>query len=114
MAKIYHNPRCGKSRQTLKLLEDNNIPVEVILYLKDIPDVKELTSVVNKLKIKPKDLIRKGEKIYKEKFADQELSDKEWIQVMVDHPILIERPIVIEGRKAKIGRPPEQVLELFS
>jgi arsenate reductase len=114
MAKIYHNPRCGKSRQTLKLLEEKNIPVEVILYLKDIPDEKELTSVLKKLKMKPKDLIRKGEKIFQEKYANMELSDNDWIQAMAEHPILIERPIVIEGQKAKIGRPPEQVLELFS
>ena len=111
--KIYHNPRCSKSRQTLALLEENNIQPEVILYLKDTPNQKELAALLKKLGIKAFDLIRKGEAIYKEKYKGKTLSDKEWIEAMVAHPKLIERPIVVKGNKAILGRPPANVLTLL-
>ena len=111
--KIYHNPRCSKSRETLALLKENNIQAEVILYLEDTPNKKELTALIKKLGIKPIELIRKGEAIYKEKYKGQILSDKEWIEAMVAHPKLIERPIVVEGNKAILGRPPSNVLTLL-
>lgn len=112
--KIYHNPRCGKSRQTLALIEDAGIEPEVIEYLKTPPTAEELDAILKKLKIEPQELMRKGEAIYKElKLAERELSRDEAIAVMLEHPKLIERPIVVQGRKAVLGRPPENVKELL-
>lgn len=111
--KIYHNPRCSKSRQTLQLIKDKGVEIEVIEYLKDIPTENELTEIVNKLGINPNQLLRKGEEVYKTNFKGKELSDSEWIKAMVEFPKLIERPIVIKGNKAVLGRPPENVLELI-
>jgi arsenate reductase len=112
--KIYHNPRCGKSRQTLALIEAAGIEPEVIEYLKTPPTAEELDAILKKLKMEPQDLMRKGEAIYKElKLADQELTRDEAIAVMLENPKLIERPIVVQGRKAILGRPPENVNELL-
>lgn len=113
MTKIYHNPRCTKSRQSLALLEEKNEEIEIIEYLKSNPSKQEITELVNMLNIKPLELIRKGEKIYKEEFKGQELSDEAWIDAMVSHPILIERPIVVKNGKAAIGRPIENVIEIL-
>ena len=113
MIQIYHNPRCRKSREALAILQGQNQPFEIIEYLKKSPSKDELRSVIEKLGIKPLDLIRKGETIYKEKYKGQELSDNEWVEVMVENPILIERPIVVKGTKAAVGRPPENVLDLI-
>ena len=110
---IYHNPRCRKSRETLQLLESKNIHPEIILYLKDVPTKSELKRVIKLLGLKPEALLRKGEKIYKEEYKGKELSDDEWIDAMIENPSLIERPIVIHNDKARLGRPPENVLELF-
>lgn len=110
---IFHNPRCGKSRNTLAIINDKKLEVEVIEYLKTPPTEAELKEVVKKLGIKPEELIRRGEAIYKESYKGKELSDADWIKAMVEHPILIERPIVIKGDKAIIGRPPENVLILI-
>jgi len=111
--KIYHNPRCSKSRQTLELLKSKGVEPEVIEYLKDIPTKAELKAIIGKLGIKPEQLLRKGEKDFKENFKGKSLSDAQWIDAMIQYPKLIERPIVIDGDKAKLGRPPEQVLELL-
>lgn len=111
--KIYHNPRCSKSRQTLSLLIDNDVDPEIFEYLKTPPTAKELSEIINMLGIKPIELVRKGEAIFKEKYKGKELSDKAWIDAMVENPKLIERPIVIDGNQARLGRPPELVLELF-
>lgn len=111
--KILHNPRCSKSRETLKLIEDAGKEVEVIEYLNDTPSVSELKSIIEKLGIKPLDLVRKGEDVYKDNFKGKTLSDDEWIEAMVKYPKLIERPIVISGKQAVIGRPPQNVLELL-
>ncbi len=113
MLTIYHNPRCGKSRQTLKMIQETDTEVEVIEYLKTPPTYEELEQVINKLGIEPLALIRKGESIFKEKYKGKTLSDAEWITAMVENPILIERPIVVKGNKAIIGRPPENVESLL-
>ena len=109
--KIFHNPRCSKSRQTLTILEDNGIDVDIIEYLKESPNKETLLQIINLLDIKPRDLIRKGETVYKEKLLNSEnLTDDDLVQFMVDNPILIERPIVYDDNRAIIGRPPENVL----
>jgi len=111
--KIYHNPRCSKSRQTLKILQENGVEPEIVKYLEDVPTANELREILKKLGIKPEKLVRKIEKIYKEKFKGKELSDEEWIQAMVEYPKLIQRPIVVKGNKAVLGRPPENVKEFL-
>jgi len=111
--KIYHNPRCRKSRETLELLQEKGVDPEIVLYLDTPPNKKELKAILDKLGIKPVQLLRKGEPIFKEKFKGKELTDAQWIDAMVEYPKLIERPIVIEGDKAVIGRPPVNVLELI-
>lgn len=113
MIQIYHNPRCGKSRSTLRILEEKGLSFDTILYLKAPPTFNELKEVLSKLSIKPEALLRKGEAIYKEKYKGKTLSDDEWINAMVENPILIERPIVINGDRAALGRPPENVLEIL-
>ncbi len=110
---IYHNPRCQKSRQTLKILQEAKVDFEIRKYLDDPPTVDELRSVLEKLDIKPQALIRKNEEVYKNEFKGQDLSDEEWIEVMVANPRLIERPIVIQGERAVLGRPPANVRELL-
>ena len=113
MTKIYHNPRCRKSRETLQLLEEKGETPEIVEYLKSNPSKKELEEIIDMLGIPPLKLIRKGEGIFKENFKGKELSDEQWIDAMVEHPILIERPIVVKNGKAMIGRPPESVVEIL-
>ncbi len=110
---IYHNPRCSKSRQALAILNDNNVEVEIKEYLKETPTEEELKLLLNKLHLKPVDIVRKDEKIFKEKFKGMEFNDWEWIKILIENPILIQRPIIIKGNKAIIGRPPELVKELL-
>ena len=110
---IWHNNRCSKSRCTLELIHDNNADVEVINYLETPPSKAEVVDVLKKLKMSAKDIIRKGESDFKENFKGRELSEDEWINAMIKFPKLIERPIVIKGNKAVIGRPPENVLDLM-
>lgn len=111
--KIYHNPRCRKSRETLALIEEKNINPEIILYLDEVLTEKELKGLLKKLNIPAEKLVRKGEPIFKEKFKGKELSEDKWIKAMVKYPKLIERPIVVKGKKAILGRPPENVNELL-
>lgn len=111
--KIYHNPRCSKSRETLKLITAENKDIEIIEYLKNTPNTSEMKEILMKLNIPAKDLVRKSEAVYKEKFKGKTFSEEEWIQLMVEHPKLIERPIVVRGNKAVLGRPPENVTQLF-
>lgn len=111
---IYHNPSCSKSRQTLQLLQDNNIAADIVLYLKETQDAGKIKALLVKLDMTARQLLRKSEAIYKElNLKDPTLSEQQLIQAMTEHPKLIERPIVVNGDAAKIGRPPEQVLELF-
>jgi len=113
MLKIYHNPRCSKSRQTLQLINDAKAEVEIIEYLKDIPTVSELKGLFIKLGVEASQIIRKGEPAFKENFKGKTLTNDEWINAMIEFPKLIERPIVVKGDKAVLGRPPENVLELI-
>lgn len=110
---LYHNPRCQKSRETLKLLEEKGVKLEIRKYLEDTPDPTELKEVIDKLGIPAEELVRKTEKIYKSNFKGKDLSEDEWIKAMVENPKLIQRPILIKGSKAAIGRPPETVLEIL-
>ncbi len=111
--KIYHNPRCSKSRAALTLLQQTGGVLEIQEYLKNAPDKNELIEVLKKLNMKPHEIIRKGEVLYKEKYKGSEFTDEEWINIMVENPVLIERPIVIKGDKAIIARPPERINELL-
>lgn len=111
---IYHNPRCSKSREALALLRERGVEPQVIEYLKEPPDHKTLSSLLKMLKMEPRDLMRRKEKEYKELGLDNpDLDRDQLIQAMVDHPRLIERPIVVHNRKAALGRPPEQVLAVL-
>jgi len=111
--KIYHNPRCTKSRETLQIIKEKGIDPEIVLYLIDTLSKNDLRDIIAKLDIRAIDLTRKSEPIFKEKYKGKELSDEEWISAMVENPKLIERPIVVKGDKAILGRPPENVKELF-
>ncbi len=111
--KIYHNPRCSKSRQTLQIIHDSGKDVEIVEYLKAPPTHAELKSVVDLLGISPEQLLRKNEAVFREQFKGKSFTDEEWVDIMIAHPQLIERPIVIEGKKAILGRPPENVLALL-
>jgi arsenate reductase (glutaredoxin) len=111
---IYHNPRCSKSRETLALLRDRGIEPTVVEYLTDTPDAATLDALLKKLKLEPRDLMRRKEAPYRELGLDDPgLSRQALIKAMVEHPILIERPIVVKGAKAALGRPPETVLEIL-
>ncbi len=112
---IYHNPRCSKSRQTLALLEEHGITPEIVLYLEQAPSVETLQSLLHKLGVDARALLRKGEDDYKlNNLADLSLDDKDLLAAMHQHPKLIERPIVVRGSRAVLGRPPENVLELIA
>ncbi|MBK6266292.1 arsenate reductase (glutaredoxin) [Marivirga sp. S37H4] len=111
--KIYHNPRCGKSRDTLNILLEKDVNVEVVEYLNDVPTKAELESILNKLGISAEELVRKNEAVYKELYKGKSMSESDWIDAMIAQPKLIERPIVVKGDRAIIGRPPEKVLELL-
>ena len=113
MIKIYHNPRCKKSREGLAILEKSNKKFEIVRYLDDIPSVESLTEIIKLLEITPIQLIRKTESIWKERFKGKEMSDAEIIEAMISNPKLIERPIVINNNKAVIGRPPENIIRII-
>ena len=110
---IYHNPRCSKSRATLALLEANGYTPEVIEYLKTPPDTRTIRELVKKLGIKGHELLRKGEREY-QSLALQDPTDEQVLNAIVKHPILLQRPIVVVGDRAAIGRPPEAVLDILS
>lgn len=115
MTTIYHNPRCSKSRQTLALLEDRGVTPKVVRYLETPPDVATLRELVTKLGIEPRELLRTGEPEYKDNnLADPELGDDQLLEAMATHPKLIQRPIVVNGSRAALGRPPEAVLDILS
>jgi len=110
---IYHNPRCSKSRQTLALIQERGIEPEIIEYLINPPSESELDRVLTMLEMEPEALMRKGEQEYKDYFKGRELSRQEAIALMVKNPKVIERPVVIHGDRAAVGRPPESVLDIL-
>lgn len=111
---IYHNPRCSKSRQTLALLEEHGVTPDVVLYLETPPSKKQLGGLLKKLGLSARELLRKGEDDYKALgLANTGITESALLQAMVSHPKLIERPIVVRGDRAVLGRPPENVLELI-
>ena len=110
---IYHNPRCSKSRITLALLEENGLSPDVVLYLENPPDVQDITGLLDKLGMTAGQLVRRGEEAYKACGLSQDAGDDQIIAAMAEHPKLIERPIVVKGDKAVLGRPPENVLALL-
>jgi arsenate reductase (glutaredoxin) len=110
---IYHNPACTKSRETLALIRSRGHEPRVVEYLKTPPSAAELSAIVHKLGIKPLELVRRNEQVFKDKYAGKTLADQQWIEAMVANPILIQRPIVVRGDAAAIGRPPEDVERLL-
>ena len=113
-ATIYHNPRCSKSRQALQLLQSENVDTTVIEYLKTPPSAQTLKEILSALGMKPRDLMRKNEAVFKSENLDSsDIDDDELIRKMTEHPILIERPIVLTEKGVVVGRPPERVLELI-
>jgi arsenate reductase len=113
--KIYHNPRCSKSRETLALLKENGVEPQVVLYLETPPDAATLRQLLQMLGMSSaRELMRQKEDLYKTlKLADSKLTEDQLVQALVDNPKLIERPIVVANGKARIGRPPEQVLTIL-
>lgn len=111
--RIYHNPRCSKSRSACAILAEKGIAAEVVEYLKTPPDRATLTALLAKLGLRAEELVRKGEAIVKTEYAGRTMSDEDWLEAMLAHPILIERPIVVVGGRAVVARPPERVLELL-
>ena len=112
--KIYHNPRCKKSRETLLLMQQNKINIEIIRYLDSKLTVLEIKQILKKLNFRAIELIRKNEKIWKEQNNKEKLKEIDLINLMIKYPKIIERPIVISGNKAIIGRPPENVLKIIN
>lgn len=113
MITIYHNPRCNKSRQGLAILEESGKEYEIVKYLDDPLSEKKLSEIIELLHISPIDLVRKNEAIWKENYKGKKLTDAEVVKAMVQNPKLIERPIVVSGKKAVIGRPPESILDIL-
>ena len=110
----YHNPRCSKSREGLKLLEDKGLELTIVKYLETPPDVAGLKKLAKLLGVKPREMMRSGEKIFKELgLDDPKTRDADLFAAMAQHPVLIERPILVAGQRAVIGRPPDRVLEIL-
>ncbi|MGJ1196924.1 arsenate reductase (glutaredoxin) [Sphingobacterium spiritivorum] len=114
MIKIYHNNVCSKSRAALDLLKAYTTELEVQEYITDTPNKEELTLLLNMLQLKPIELIRRNEAVFEEKFKDALYTDEEWIDIMLQYPVLIERPIVVRNGKAVIGRPTERIIDLLT
>lgn len=113
MIKIYHNVRCSKSREACSIIADKGIKAEVVEYLKTPPTQKEIKDLLGLLKLKAEEIVRKGEEIYKTKYKGKTFTEAQWIKILAENPVLIERPIIVNGKKAVIGRPPEKVLEII-
>ena len=111
--RIYYNPRCSKCRETIALVSERGYITDLVEYIVTRPGKEELRNLLLKLGMKPLELVRKGEEVFKQHYAGRTLSDEEWLDALAAHPVLIERPIVVRGNKAVIARPPEKVLALL-
>jgi arsenate reductase len=112
--RLYHNARCSESRGVCALLAERGLEVQVVDYLATPPSMGELRDLAAKLGLAPSELVRRGEAVFKEHYAGRELNEDQWLEALATHPILLERPILVRGDRAVIGRPPERVLELLS
>ena len=112
--RIYHNKRCSKSRAACQLIAESGVPAEIIDYLTIPPSREELRALLSKLGMQAHELVRRGESVFREYYAGRTLSNEEWLDALIAHPVLIERPIVVRGNRAVLGRPPEKVLELLA
>ncbi len=112
--KIYYNARCSKCREALEIIRRNGKEPEIIEYMKDGFSEEGLTELISKLGIMAADLVRTAEPVYAEKYKAKKMSEKQWIKAMLKYPQLVQRPIVVDGKRVVLGRPPEKVLELFS
>ena len=110
---IYHNARCSKSRSVCEIVAGRNVDAQIVEYLKTPPSKEELRGLLKKLGVKPSEIVRRGEEAFKEHYAGKALDEEQWLDALVAHPILIERPIVVRGDRAVLGRPPEKVLALL-
>jgi arsenate reductase len=113
MIQVYHNPRCTKSRECMLFLEESGQPYEIIKYLEDMPNEEELKTIIKKLGIKPIELVRQKESLWIEKFKSKKMTDNAIIKAMVANPILMERPIIVNGDKAVIARPLEKAADIL-
>ncbi len=113
MITIYHNPRCRKSRETLALIQESGVAFEIVEYLKTPLNPEQFRALLHKLQMQPDELLRKGESIWKEKYKGRALGEDEILRAMAEHPKLMERPIVVRGQRAVLGRPPENVHRLL-
>ena len=110
---IYHNGRCSKSRGALEILQEQNIPHDIRWYLTEPLSKSELKALLKKLHMQPSELVRKSEELYKENYKGKEISEKEWLTILAENPVLIERPIVEKGDKAVVARPPEKIFDIL-
>lgn len=113
MIEIFHNPRCGKSREGLNILEDSGKDFIVRKYMDEPMTLEKMQKVINLLKIQPIELIRQNESLWKENFKDKNLSDKKLVELMIEHPKLMQRPIVVNGNQAVVGRPPSKITDIL-
>lgn len=111
--KVYHNPRCTKSRNSLAYLDEKGVSYDVHLYLQDALSHEELKQILNQLGMTPQELLRKNEAVFKDEFKGKDLTDDQWIEAMIEHPKLMERPIIVKGNKAVVARPTEKIDDLF-
>ena len=114
MIKIYHNTRCSKSREACSIVESKKLKAEIIEYLKTPPTQKEIKELLKMLGMKAEEIVRKGEPVFKEKFENKKFTTPQWVKILAENPILIERPIIVKGNKAIIGRPIDKVLEFLN
>ena len=114
MLKVYFKPTCSTCRTAMTLIrEHTDEPVKTVEYLVEVPTQKEIRELLNMLGLRAEQIVRKKEKLYKERFAGKKISESEWVRILSKNPILIERPIVVNGRKAVIGRPPEKIIDIL-
>jgi arsenate reductase len=110
---IYHNPRCSKSREACSLIDTNGVEAEIVEYLKTPLNEKQIKGLLKKLGMKAEAIVRKGEDLYKTKYKAKKLSEAEWVKILAENPILMERPIIVKGNNAVVGRPPENIKKLL-